>query len=195
MRVALFVLTLLPKKKLMIRVVTGLSTLSYDVALMNTKLKWVSCIKSRHTYNVIPPHIPTLTFANQHVFWDARPIKVNTKYFRPWIQIHNIMDMKDHFNDAMSHWSNERLSTHVKNFMKKNPGKPCPVLDQRNFHGRFVSELNLYEFPFDMQRLRITIVTSPTSEMTFTHKVKRDAATGLAFPMMINNHPMSSIIN
>lgn len=93
----------------------------------------------------------------------------------------------------MSQWTNERLSTHVQRFIKANPGKPCRVLDQRNFHGTFVSELNLRDFPFDMQRLRITVMTSPTSVVTFSHKMGRDEATGLAKPMLVDNSVMSTI--
>jgi hypothetical protein len=135
-----------------------------------------------------------------HLFWDCMPLdpKSGAKFFRPWIQVHNIREMRHIKNDGMQQLSNSALEAkvaqHIAKCEKENPGKPyppCKVYENHNFVGQFVSLLDLRNFPFDEQALRITVMCNPTSMVTFTHRVARDA-NGNA-KTMADGKPMRSI--
>jgi hypothetical protein len=135
-----------------------------------------------------------------HLFWDCMPLdpKSGAKFFRPWIQVHNIREMRHIRNDGMQQLSNQTLekkvAEHISKHYREHPSQPippCKVYENHNFVGQFVSLLNLQLFPFDQQALRITIMCNPTSQVTFTHRVVRESSG--APKVMRDGKPMRSI--
>jgi hypothetical protein len=117
------------------------------------------------------------------VRWDARPRKIEEGKeivpFRPWIQLHNIREIIEEVqNEGMPRFSDKKLLTLVKDYYKPGSNKdikkdPCYVLEIRNFIGEFVNELDLQAFPFDEQKLKITIIANETHVATLTHRHPR----------------------
>ncbi|KAH9261916.1 hypothetical protein BASA81_000572 [Batrachochytrium salamandrivorans] len=95
-------------------------------------------------------------------------------FFRPWIQVHNVKSVEELENPGMIHLTDEMLTDKVSR-------NDTSVHETRNFIAEFISELDLRDFPFDAQKLRITIVSNTTAQTTFSHKMgKRDPATKMS---------------
>jgi len=67
-------------------------------------------------------------------------------FWRPWIQLHNIKEMKEIPNKGMTTWTDSLLASHVK--LKQNGDRECAVnvMETRNFVATFVTELDLQHF-------------------------------------------------
>ena len=92
-------------------------------------------------------------------------------------QLHNIKDIEMIQNHGMTSWDKNELIAHVAAEMKKNPNEPVNVMESTNFVGRFVSTLDLRNFPFDQQDLRIVrcesilIVGTLVSNLKQSHRL------------------------
>lgn len=94
-------------------------------------------------------------------------------FFRPWIQIHNVKHIEEVQNNGMQAWGYKELANRVKEVQAGDAGAAVMVMETRNFVGQFISELDLRNFPFDHQSLRITVMCNMTNDVTFSHKVPR----------------------
>jgi hypothetical protein len=122
-----------------------------------------------------------------HIWWNCRPMKylIGDKRphpfppaFVPWMQFHNLKNLVNEIDNAgMAQPTREELNAKAEEFYAnpKNADKACMAFAQRNFIGQFLNGLDLHAFPFDTQRLNITIISNTTSETTFTHKVQRQS--------------------
>lgn len=107
------------------------------------------------------------------VFWNAQPMHPNTKSFMPWIQLHNAESVEVLPNPGMKQWNQKELDDHVTawNMNDNKKGTPCYVIDMRNYVASFICSLDFYAFPFDEQKLRITIISNMSSDVTLTQKI------------------------
>jgi hypothetical protein len=111
-----------------------------------------------------------------HVTWDARPLpnRPYEVFWRPWVQIHNVKAVEEIRNDGMRSFSDKKLTQEIKRQQNGDPNVPVMVMETRNFVGKFASNLDLHNFPFDHQPLMMSLVCNQSKVATFTHKVGRE---------------------
>ena len=75
-------------------------------------------------------------------------------------------------NRGMKIYSDEELIDMNEKFHQV---KDFKITESINMIGDFFSELKVESFPFDYQKLRIVIVSNPTSKVIFTQKIYKES--------------------
>ena len=94
-------------------------------------------------------------------------------YWRPWIQVHNARECEWQKNAGMIQWKGPDLANRVAEARAQGKTE-CRVFENYNVVAHLVSTMNLRTYPFDAQVLRMTLISSPTSQILLTHRVIRD---------------------
>jgi hypothetical protein len=105
-----------------------------------------------------------------HVAWFPDiPLKKNDKIFIPWIQFHNLKEVRYELQNT-----GLGLRQFTEEYISKRAEKQDQIVLSHNYVASFISELDLVRFPFDSQQLRITVISGKIESMNLTHKVERE---------------------